>query len=236
MKMAKRITTAIVLLAMLFTLSGCDFLDDLRAKTAQFNTDGTLEFKGKTYLPFEDSVNFYVDIEDTVYISTEDEPLLWMYAKFVFLGYYPDGVDKDGVVISTEDHGFFVREDMYDSVSADVDSFKADFVVGFEYDYYQKEYLFTESEYQLLMSLTEAAPADVDYYEVIGDYDSVCCNDFFRRSQLGYAYEYLSFGVVRNGENYYLSDDDACKLYPATGEAEVLIKKIIDLTEEYLDY
>lgn len=115
-KIVKIVALISILCVMMSALSGCSYIDDLRQGKVVLDENGNLIYKDNVYIKLEEYCDeLYIDYdfnkELEMYISKEEEPVLYGYFKMDFCS-----LSKDEILIEDFDGEIYCREDKYDSV------------------------------------------------------------------------------------------------------------------------
>lgn len=171
MKQYKRWLAAFVAFLLCISLSGCAKLDELRARHAVWQEDGTILWNDAVYkvLPdvLEAEANISTRLQDTpIHVTESDVPLLLSSQFYDYFESDPEGVFLRGYMTEFEGKYFgnyklFCREDRYEEVAAElVDGFVP---AGLCYDYFdyhmqtmQTYYVTKEQEYDISYILDTA--------------------------------------------------------------------------------
>lgn len=234
MKKITRILSLIVLLGIFLSLSGCSYLDKLRASRASLTEDGTIQLHdGAEYIALPKCPELFPTLSDseTIYIVEDEEvPLLLVN----FLGYYAEK-SSDGQFIvrysGGADSTYYCRSDLYDSVRERIRNGFTPEVYGYRYfDYESSEfrlYVLTAQqadalEYILANEKPERLPVDVrldyehqiDLYHYSSDY-------IFRKDAVDICYAHGRYYVVKNIDTVYDVPLDLVPIFVAIMEKEM---------------
>lgn len=213
MKKFTRILSLVLLLGIFLSLSGCSYLDELRASRGVFTEDGDIVMSdGTKYLPLPENEYFCPDFSNPIYIDIvkdEDVPLL-LTGLLGIWGY----LSKDGQFIQ-DDAAIpqnYCREDIYESILERMNEGFTPELYGYScYDYETYEnmlYTFTPQQAEALeevltnqepITLPAGAKLDYDYRVYLYHYSS----DFlFRQRTVTIAFADGTFYVI-DGERIY---------------------------------
>lgn len=114
----KKIKLILPLLLLVFLLSGCGALDEMRAQHALDYGNGLIVYNGQNYKRVNDpefnaDELFYDDPVKSLYITAPDVPVLLSQAGIhKFLPY----INSEETVINDCLGGYYIREDRYDEI------------------------------------------------------------------------------------------------------------------------
>ena len=242
MRKSIRILSLLMVLAMCFSLYGCDVLDDLRETRASIAEDGTIKLAdGSEYMPLPECEELTPDFYncETVYVAEEELPLLLtFFSENAFLK------TEDGIFLQSytdEAVIYYCRTDVYDNVLDRINSGFTPEVYGYWYYDYENEeenfYVLTQSQAEALSEvyrtqtaekLPEAATLD---YEYIADLMIGTKDKLFMRDTVDVC--------VFNGKYYVVGYDfDATSLYRVpddlSKEFAAILKKQIESDSYWL--
>ena len=229
MKKFIRFVALIILLCI--SLSGCSYLDELRAIRGVFTEDGAIVmYDGTKYLSLPKNEYFYPDFNtaDEAYVTEDEEVPLLLIADFGNWGY--KSADGQFLKIShSELYSYYCREDLYDSIVERMnEGFEPELYCYSYYDdtvYESRLYTLTSQQAEAIeavlanqepFTLPDGAKMDYDYlvylYHCSGDY-------LFRQNSVKICFADGTFYVV-DGEliykvpnNFYVTFARAVKKY-----------------------
>ena len=155
MKMIKRTFALVLLLSLLLSLTGCNWLDEMRQQQAFFDA-GKIVYNGITYqlLPESDTLYPELDYSHYIYPTTPDVPVLlstiianeWFY------------LSKDAAFLVGSNDSIYCRQDMHAQISQRIrEGFTPEVICYFydvwdekDYDYTEQAYILTDSQIEML--------------------------------------------------------------------------------------
>ena len=228
--MKKFIRFVALLVLLCISLSGCSYLDELRATRGVFTEDGAIVMSdGTKYLPLPENEYFCPDFSNPIYIDIvkdEDVPLL-LTGLLGIWGY----LSKDGQFIQ-DDAAIpqnYCREDLYDSIVKRMnEGFEPELYCYSYYDdtvYESRLYTLTSQQAEAIeavlasqepFTLPDGATMNYDYRVFLYH----CSNDYlFRQDSVKICFADGTFYVV-DGEliykvpnSYYVTFARAVKKY-----------------------
>lgn len=164
MKFWKRILTVCLAVMMLTSLCGCKILDEMRDEQAFLQEDGSIIWKGTTYLQLTSAMTEYLYpklSEETLYVTTPDVPVLASPLELEFHGQ----PSKDGMLLQVYTNAgeltYYCRKGDYDTLMKRLSGeFPAD-VVCFFYtalefgEYVERHYTLTPEQNSALKDTFE---------------------------------------------------------------------------------
>lgn len=214
MKKFTRILSLVLLLGIFLSLSGCSYLDELRASRGVFTEDGTIVMSdGTKYLPLPENEYFYPDFanDSDIYIVEDEEVPLLLTDILGDWGYK----SQDGQFLkafSPNGYQYYCRGDLYDSI---VGRMNEDFTPElYCYPYYDYEtyeqilYTFTPQQAEALedvwknqepITLPAGAKLDYAYRVTLHQYSS---DYLFRQRSVTIGFAEGTFYVI-DGEHIY---------------------------------
>ncbi len=221
MKKSKRVVALLLAVVLCLSLTGCNYLDELRANQGFWQEDGTIQLGQYTYkmLNVANSDDFYPDlggsIRADIYITTQDVPVL---LASQFGDWFT--LSEDGVFLNANGGGYYCRADKFDSIEKRLNEGFTHEVYSYAYvwwddkgeAYVDKTYIFSQSQAEALeqalatgkvLDLPDGAYLDEDHRLEIRS----CSKDLlFRR---------WSCDVMVSGDTYYVA--------PADGETVIKV-------------
>ena len=227
----KRITALITLILMLFTLCGCEDIDEIRKITAFVQKDGNIKYDGKLFIPYEtdSGVKYGYDVAHDIKLGYDGEPLLWpvvLEAQNKRDSY--NNINKQKTVMAVFNYSqMYFREDVYDELVNEYEELcNGNGIVAYvNYALEEREIRFSKEDSEALLEIFNYPVlyfgADKLFYDDYGD--------FYKRSSNGTFYENVHYDLAEDGGKYYIVDqtDTDAEVYLATGRAEEVIKDIM---------
>lgn len=238
MMKAKRILCLLLVLTMVFALSGCAYLDDLRAQQA-FLIDGDVHWNGQVYKRLPENNSFSPAWGfGGLNVTKPDVPVLLSDTFREFRA----SVSSDGLFLSgNEVYAYYCREDVYDVWAARMEEPFVPQVVGYYYYYWDESlqeggdrfYVFTEEQVEVMDVVLDAVEP-----MVIGEGWSL---DYGYRFSLEFATEDLMFrrsaqiDLAQAGAQYYLIDYRYGKenIYQVPAEYNAIFAAIFENHSKY---
>ena len=153
-----------VICIMMASLSGCNFIKDLRSNRIVKNEDGNLLYDGKVYIKLPECGDLYFKYDyssdQILYIAEKDEPVLYSYFKSDYCD-----LSKDKILIEDYNCDVYCREDKYDSVIQRIENgFTCEKYIYtyevydesedlFDYSWEEKDRLFNDSEVEMINNI-----------------------------------------------------------------------------------
>jgi hypothetical protein len=207
MKHGKRIAAAVLIVAQLFLLCGCNALDRMR-KNQVFLDGDTLVRDGQTYLllPECEELCPEEDFGETVFVTASDVPVLLspFYAQSILTP------STDGTfLVSAFDYTVYCREDMYQQILQRIQNGFTPELVCYSYETYNPKtgefsediYTLTDEQVEVIELITSTVEPEAMNADWSLNYDwsvvlETCSKDMlFRRCDLE---------IARVGRTYYL--------------------------------
>lgn len=235
MKKITRILSLIVLLGIFLSLSGCSYLDKLRASRASLTEDGTIQLHdGAEYIALPECPELAPDFSgDTIIYIVDDEELPLLLTNLYGTSGYKS---KNGQFVRaytghSYELQYYCRSDLYDSIR---ERMRTGFAPEFYcYSYFDAEHretvLYTLTaqqadalEYILANEKPERLPVDVrldyehqiDLYHYSSDY-------VFRKDAVDICYARGRYYVVKNIDTVYDVPLDLVPIFVAIMEKEM---------------
>ena len=144
----KKVLALLLTAALLFSLSGCVALEEMRRGQAFLQENGDILWQGNTYKLLQDAQDLYpeLDYDDQLTVTAPDVPLLLAtFEKYGF--FYPS---KDGKFLKSMDAGMYCRADAYEEISRRLrEGFEPEIFCYFYEVYDEETWEFTEEKYVL---------------------------------------------------------------------------------------
>ncbi len=221
MKRYKRWMAAAAAFLLCFSMSGCARLDEMRARHAVWQEDGTILWNSAVYKPLpavkEAEVNSTRLKDVPIHVTEADVPVLLSTQYYDYFECDPNGIFLRGYV---EENGeyygeykLFCREDRYEEVAAElVNGFVSK---GLCYDYFdsrlgsiQTYYVTAEQEYALSYVLDTA-----EWFFYDEGFNAVYEAELYRHNALD-LYREFEMLLMYTGGGYYLVQGDIAYLVP----------------------
>lgn len=198
----KKFVVLLVVIGMLFCLSGCSGLEELRKQQAFVGENGEILWNGNVYKALPGNEYMYVefDNEGAVYLTAPDVPvLLSVICMEQFL--MPS---EDGVLLSEIEPGtYYCREDRYEEMVSRIQKEFTPDLVCYSYEDYPETSYYTLTQEQVEAieqvaqtvqptTLGEGMYLEWDYYIDLQE----CSADMLLRRECG--------GISVSGSTYYL--------------------------------
>ena len=219
---------------MLFTLCGCDFIDDVRDSYVYRLDNGNLKCADSIYIMYPNSLGIAhsgMFFSDRLGICLDNEPILWAYMQDNYFHYREEWCninEKRTVIYSPDTQKYYIREDVYDELSKELDAFiNGDcFIVYDRLEEGKKQ--FSKEDSKILFETLKQPPAEPELimhavtssryslylYSANGNFTAEIYYDAFYNRYDGNYY----LDTIASGGNIYL----------AAGKAAELVKEIID--------
>jgi hypothetical protein len=222
----KKVTAIILCLLMCFSLCSCKKIKAVKERQA-FYDDGGIVYKGVLYKPVEpsDEINYTYTNQQNLFVTESGVSYLlyWKYGKDA-------SMNDAGTIITYTNDGFdYVREDKYeeylDSLENGINYTKLNFQYYNEELGENKDYILTDDEYTLFMSLLKGTPVTVEnlsnrdygynHFFLLSD------NELFRQ----YGYKVIEI----DGSYYIIKTVDGKEMYyPSTTESDKMFKNFFE--------
>ena len=250
MKNIKKLICVLICVIICISLCSCGVMGDLRSRQAYYDKDKNIVLGDKVYklLPVCDDFSPNLDYTDSIYLTTEEVPVLIS----VISGFEPE-LSENGFFIFS-DGDFYVREDMYDSIAKRINS--GNYFEGYAFEYSFYEYneeladVIYDTDFKMLDNdcylaimdiLTNYVPEDADAALL----DNYVVTDIFLTSKDFYFRKYATT-VYKTDAEICISNYDAAsgieKLYRVPEKYSELLNAVIeefyklDITyDEYFD-
>lgn len=227
----KKITAIILCLLMCFSLCSCKRLKELKEKHAVFD-EGGIVYHDVLYKPVEHSSEINYNYQNLKHVFVTEAGvsylLYWKYGNNC-------SMNEDETIITGIDGGYdYVREDKYEEYLDSLENGINYTRLGF--DYHSEElgentdYILTDDEYTLFMSLLKGTPVTFENlsrrdYEY-NHFFLVSDNELFRKD--GYSV------IIIDGSYYVVETVDGEEIYyPSTAEADKMFKNIFENYDIY---
>lgn len=117
----KKLKLILPLLLVLTLLSGCGYLDEMRAQHAKDYGNGIIEYNASTYKKvedesFTDALSFTVERDKDLYITTPDVPVLLSQSGIIKHQPY---INAERTVICDAIGDYYVLEERFDAILAE---------------------------------------------------------------------------------------------------------------------
>ena len=223
----KRITALVLCFLMCISLCSCKRFKELKEKHAVFD-DGGIVYKGILYKPVEHSSEINYNYENQKYITVTEADVPTFLSPFL-QDRGVSSMNEDETIIPNSSYSCYVREDKYEAYLDSLENGINYIRLGF--DYYSEElgentdYILTDDEYNLFMSLLKGTPVTfTELFKLDYEYNnffSVSDNELFRKE--GYT-------VIIIDGNYYVIETVDCEdvYYPSTPEADEMFKSFFE--------
>lgn len=223
----KKFLVLLIVVGMLFCLSGCSGLEQMRKQQAFLEENGDILWNGCVYKALPDSDVIYVDTdyENTVYLTKKDVPvLLSMFAmeQMLFCG-------KDGILLESVAGTNYCREDQHEKVLGLMQNNFAPELVCFSY--YTEEgteyYTLTKEQVQTLELVAKSVEPTVLSDGMYLESEEHIALQAFSGDML-LCRDYAAISV--SGNTYYLHwyDGKADLLFAVPEEYRSVFAKIVD--------
>ena len=207
-KTIKLFAALFLVIAICLSLTGCQFIDDMR-KTQAFWTDDGIRFRGAEYVALPECETLDPIISsDLVYVTKADVPVLLCEV----LGDWAD-VSEDGIfVITTEKN--YCRKDKYDEVCAKITN-------GAEFDTYCCGYYeYDDDTYTSELTYARLSKAEIDAINQTmtkgkkQSYDDFEYDEYTEELSIELRSSDLffyggTFDIIKDKRNYYVVDYSA---------------------------
>lgn len=215
-KFAKIVILCLCTALLCVSLTGCDFIDEMRECQAFYNEDGNIVLEGNVeYIPIQipEGLQVSVDYEEMVYVTERDVPVLLSEAFGATYYKSKDEIFLEHYEGDSDVNIYYCRADKYDFVEELVGK---DYVpAGYVYTYYdyivgeEKEYHLTGAQSQAVEAVLSTVTPTVipDNYEIYWD----CLietytygeQDILRRYEFDIGLVNETYSIVIDGENIY---------------------------------
>ena len=238
MKNFKKILCVVLTVLICFSLSGCNFIDDMRDAQIHYNDDGNLVYDEKEYILLPDCSAFSpgVGTVNYLYITETDVPVLLS----TFIGNEAT-ITEDKLFISIKHEDYtsthFAREDVFDKIVNRINSGNYFDGYCFYYQYYDKNYEWQE-KYTIINdkqkeaiegTISLAYPEDVDV-DLMYPYHKMdlylCSKDLY--------FKEFTVSIFKTDSKLYVSYDygeDGTKVYIVPDEYIDTINGLIEIYE-----
>ncbi len=227
----KKVTAIILCLLMCFSLCSCKKFKELKEKHAFFD-EGGIVYKGVLYKPVEHSSEINYNYENQKFITVTEAGVPTLLSPFL----QDSGLsmNEDETIIGDYSR-CYVREDKYEEYLDSLENGINYTRLGFDYHSVElgenTDYILTDDEYNLFMSLIIAKPADTDVAKSIPFNDKFDIfmesdNELFRKNR---------YEVVLVDGDYYVGESigGITTYYPSTPEADKMFNRFC---EDYFIY
>jgi len=222
----KKITAIILCLLMCFSLCSCKKFKELKEKHAVFD-DGGIVYKGVLYKPVEHSSEINYNYENLKFLNVTEPDVPTLLSPLRDRDY--DMNEDETIITGGNDSRDYVREDKYeeylDSLENGINYTKLNFQYYNEELGENKDYILTDDEYTLFMSLLKGTPVTVENLSN-RDYGY---NHFFLLSDNELFRQY-GYKVISIAGSYYIikTVDDKEVYYPSTPESDKMFKNFFE--------
>jgi len=227
----KRIIAFITLILLLFTLCGCDFIDELRKSYAHRLDDGNIKYDDSTYVCYPNAFvqSRGMDGADVIGICSDGEPVLWAYFVDDIRHYREDYcyVNENRTVLFTDlDKKFYIREDVYGELKKELEEFEnGECIIVFRH--FEKQKVFSAEDSKILF---EALKQPTPELEIIPGAVTSHADSLYMYSLNGGNFSVTLYSKVAYFEgNYYIDIIPSDGGYQLTGRAAELVKEMLDL-------